>query len=99
MDISPNGGKQALDVAFYDECGYYDMSGMKCTIDPDHPQIRAFAADPVAHKVPWFHLQDGFCLGKFRVKLTIYCENAKPVSQNYEINVTADWKQFTMDEI
>jgi hypothetical protein len=97
-DISPNGGKQALDVAFYDECGYYDMPGMKCTIDPGHPQIRAFAADPVAYKMPWFHIQDGFCLGKFRIKLTIYCENAKPVSQNYEINVTADWQQFMMDE-
>jgi len=98
-DIAPNGGKQALDVAFYDECGYIDMPKMTCTVSPKKPQIRAFIADPTAYEMPWFHLQDGFCLGKFRVKLTIYCENAKPVTQVYDIIVPDAWQQFTMNTV
>lgn len=98
VDIAPYGGKQALDVAFYDECGYVDMPGMKCAVDSKHPQLRAFVADPVAYKMHWIHLQDGFCQGKFKVKLTIYCENTKPVWKHFIINIPSDWHQFTMEE-
>jgi len=85
IDIA-RGQLATLEVVFAQQCLAVPFGG-KCEIQPTSPQIRAWAGTPEAIACPKLRLQDGFCAGEFKVKVTIYSDNIEPISKDFLIKV------------
>lgn len=97
IDILP---KQiaTLNVAF----AQGDLSapfGGTCSYQGQPPHIRAWASTTEAIRAPNIRLQDGFCEGQFKIRVSVYSENADPVSKQFVLNVGSDWQQLQMQSV
>ncbi len=93
IDILPK-QKATLEVAF-SELGLALPFGGRCAFQTQ-PCIKAWASTPEAIRTPNFRLQDGFCEGDFRVKVTVYSENSDPVTQDFIISIGATHQDLRM---
>lgn len=101
VDIPPYGGEQALDVIFSDNFGPYSILDRVCKVDnssDNKAPLRAYAATPTAYRYPWMRNQDGFCMGRFNVAITIYCQNSRPKIGHYTLQVGDRWNEVIMEE-
>jgi hypothetical protein len=94
IDILP---KQfaVLAVAYAEHLGGRSFGG-KCKFQHSMPLIRAWAATSEAIRYPETRLQDGFCMGEFKVRITIYSENSTPSSKEFVISVGSSYTDLTM---
>lgn len=95
-DIAPHGGEQALEVMFSDKTIYSESQGI-CNINKKKASLQAYASTPIAYKYPWLRNQDGFCRGKFKVKITIYAHNSKPTTREFILHIKDEWNKHEMD--
>jgi len=93
IDILPK-QKGTLEVVF-SELGLALPFGGKC-YSQVQPLIKAWASTPEAIRTPNLRLQDGFCEGDFKVRVTIYSENADPISREFVIRIGASHQDLAM---
>ena len=94
IDILPK-QKATLNVAFSQQ-GLSAVFGGTCHFQQQSPRIYAWASTAEAIRNPNFRLQDGFCIGQFRIKITIYSDNAEPTSKVFVLDVNSNWQQLEM---
>ncbi|MEM3562439.1 MAG: hypothetical protein QXR19_04380 [Candidatus Jordarchaeaceae archaeon] len=84
-----------LNVAFAQE-GLSAVFAGTCNYQGQPPEIRAWASTTDAILAPNYRLQDGFCEGQFRIRITIYSENTEPLPTRFILNVGSNWQQLEM---
>jgi len=93
IDILPK-QKATLDVAF-SELGLALPFGGQCSLQ-NIAQIKAWASTTESIMHPQYRLQDGFCEGEFRVRITVYSENSEPESKEFFITVGSTYQDLKM---
>jgi len=58
--------------------------------------VRAWVCTEDAFANPKFRMQDAMCLGKYRVKVTVFSDNADPKEQRFVIHVPKKWNELSM---
>ena len=97
--IPPRGGNAVLGVAFSMERPLR-IPGKRCAFqnEPD-TVIRTYALTPETFENPSIRAQDAFCIGNFKIRLTVYCEEGNTVSSDYVLEVSEEWQKLNMRPI
>ncbi len=63
------------------------------------PLLKAWAATPevIDTMGPKHRPQDGFCIGDFKIRVTVYSENAEPASKDFILKIKGKWDELSME--
>jgi hypothetical protein len=59
--------------------------------------MRAWTCTREALGSPNTRAQDALCLGRYKLRLSVYSDNSSPVHKNIVVNVTAVWNELSME--
>jgi len=94
--IPPQGGNAVLGVAFSMD-KELRIEGRRCAFQNGSSTIvKGLALTPEALENPLIRAQDSFCIGDFKIRLTVYCEEGNTSSSDYVLEVNEDWHKLNM---